>query len=382
MGAVGRVSTETFDPMAYLRAWNFSDLPAERRSKFYRETPRPDGSLLREYEIFAVDREIEIAPGVFFPAWTYNGQVPGPTIRATEGDRIRITFTNGRVASAHDALPRLASARRWTARCREHQVDAGRAVPLRVRCRAVRPAPLPLPRRSAEAPHPQGSVRRVHRRSQGRPAAGGRDGDGDERVRHQLRRRQRGLRGQHRRALTSCTSRSRVKVGELVRIYLVNVTEFDLVNSLHLHGMFFDVFRTGTSLDDERGHRHADALPGRAGDPRDHVPLSRATSCSTRTRASSRSSGGWASSAPRAADVKPETLATRSARREARGLSLPTANLWLIAILPLVLLAGLVVLLLRVGSGRGAARRGAAAGRAPHLPACRAGLRRHSRRPC
>jgi FtsP/CotA-like multicopper oxidase with cupredoxin domain len=40
----------------------------------------------------------------------------------------------------------------------------------------------------------------------------------------------------------------RVKVGELVRIYLVNVTEFDLVNSLHLHGMFFDVFRTGTSL--------------------------------------------------------------------------------------------------------------------------------------
>ena len=40
----------------------------------------------------------------------------------------------------------------------------------------------------------------------------------------------------------------RVEVGRLVRIYLVNVTEFDLINSLHLHGMFFDVFRTGTSL--------------------------------------------------------------------------------------------------------------------------------------
>src|SRR5688572_15349219 len=39
----------------------------------------------------------------------------------------------------------------------------------------------------------------------------------------------------------------RVRVGEPVRIYLVNLTEFDLVNSLHLHGMFFDVFRTGTS---------------------------------------------------------------------------------------------------------------------------------------
>ena len=40
----------------------------------------------------------------------------------------------------------------------------------------------------------------------------------------------------------------RVEVGRPVRIYLVNVTEFDLLNSLHLHGMFFDVFRTGTHL--------------------------------------------------------------------------------------------------------------------------------------
>ena len=40
-----------------------------------------------------------------------------------------------------------------------------------------------------------------------------------------------------------------VKVGELVRINLVNVTEFDLINSLHLHGMFFDVYRTGTRLE-------------------------------------------------------------------------------------------------------------------------------------
>ena len=37
-------------------------------------------------------------------------------------------------------------------------------------------------------------------------------------------------------------------MGTPVRIYLVNVTEFDLINSFHLHGMFFDVFKTGTSL--------------------------------------------------------------------------------------------------------------------------------------
>ena len=29
-----------------------------------------------------------------FPAWTYNGRVPGPTLRATEGDRLRIVFRN------------------------------------------------------------------------------------------------------------------------------------------------------------------------------------------------------------------------------------------------------------------------------------------------
>ena len=40
---------------------------------------------------------------------------------------------------------------------------------------------------------------------------------------------------------------STVTVGKPVRIYLVNVTEFDLLNSFHLHGMFFDVFRTGTA---------------------------------------------------------------------------------------------------------------------------------------
>ena len=40
----------------------------------------------------------------------------------------------------------------------------------------------------------------------------------------------------------------RVTVGRLVRVYLINITEFDLINSLHLHAMFFDVFRTGTSL--------------------------------------------------------------------------------------------------------------------------------------
>ena len=94
MGPVGRVPTDRFDPAVFLRSWNFSQLAPAERARFYRETPRPGGTLLREYELHTVDREIEIAPGIFFPAWTFNGQVPGPTLRATEGDRVRVTFVN------------------------------------------------------------------------------------------------------------------------------------------------------------------------------------------------------------------------------------------------------------------------------------------------
>jgi FtsP/CotA-like multicopper oxidase with cupredoxin domain len=39
----------------------------------------------------------------------------------------------------------------------------------------------------------------------------------------------------------------RVEVGEAVRIYLVNILEFDETNSFHLHGHFFTEYRTGTA---------------------------------------------------------------------------------------------------------------------------------------
>ena len=37
--------------------------------------------------------------------------------------------------------------------------------------------------------------------------------------------------------------------GELVRVYLANLTEFDLLNSFHLHGNMFRLYRTGTDLE-------------------------------------------------------------------------------------------------------------------------------------
>jgi FtsP/CotA-like multicopper oxidase with cupredoxin domain len=41
----------------------------------------------------------------------------------------------------------------------------------------------------------------------------------------------------------------RVKRNELVRIYLVNALEFDLINSFHIHANFFDYYPTGTRLE-------------------------------------------------------------------------------------------------------------------------------------
>jgi nitrite reductase (NO-forming) len=39
--------------------------------------------------------DVRVAPGVKFRAWTFNGTVPGPVVRATVGDTVEVTLTNG-----------------------------------------------------------------------------------------------------------------------------------------------------------------------------------------------------------------------------------------------------------------------------------------------
>jgi FtsP/CotA-like multicopper oxidase with cupredoxin domain len=47
-------------------------------------------------EIHLETREVtwELAPGKRIKAMAYNGQVPGPEIRAQEGERVRVVLTN------------------------------------------------------------------------------------------------------------------------------------------------------------------------------------------------------------------------------------------------------------------------------------------------
>jgi nitrite reductase (NO-forming) len=53
-----------------------------------------DPSPVKTVRLDTTHRVIEIAPGVKYSAWTFGDQVPGPTIRARVGDRIRFSMTN------------------------------------------------------------------------------------------------------------------------------------------------------------------------------------------------------------------------------------------------------------------------------------------------
>ena len=82
-GLVGTVdhSRNGFDPHHILSDWDTGDV-----------SDLADGRRLREFQIVASDMEVEIAPGILFPAWVYNGRIPGPTLRAIEGDADRGRF--------------------------------------------------------------------------------------------------------------------------------------------------------------------------------------------------------------------------------------------------------------------------------------------------
>ena len=53
-----------------------------------------DPAPVKEVRLDTTHKVIEIAPGVKFSGWTFGDQVPGPTVRARVGDRIKFVMTN------------------------------------------------------------------------------------------------------------------------------------------------------------------------------------------------------------------------------------------------------------------------------------------------
>jgi manganese oxidase len=198
---------------------------------------------VREYELVAADRTIEVAQGVEFPAWTYNGTVPGPVIRATEDDLLRVHFING---GSHPHTIHF------------HGIHPGKMD-------GVFEAVMPGDTFTYEFParpygmqlyhcHATPLKKHIHKGLYGafiidpakprRPARelvmvmNGYDTDGDG---------ENNFYTVNGRAFYYAKYPIRVKKGELVRIYLANLTEFDLINSLHLHGDFFRYYPTGST---------------------------------------------------------------------------------------------------------------------------------------
>lgn len=54
----------------------------------------PETGVTREYELVAAPARVQLLDGRMLDVWAYNGQVPGPTLRADVGDRLRVRLVN------------------------------------------------------------------------------------------------------------------------------------------------------------------------------------------------------------------------------------------------------------------------------------------------
>jgi FtsP/CotA-like multicopper oxidase with cupredoxin domain len=71
-----------FDPQACLRSFE--------RGLVIQENGRP----VRLFEVEARSINVPLAADLLFKAWTLNGRIPGPSLRARQGERIRVVFRN------------------------------------------------------------------------------------------------------------------------------------------------------------------------------------------------------------------------------------------------------------------------------------------------
>ncbi len=235
LGAVGAVdhSANGFDPQAMLRDFD-------------------DGVVrggVREWELVSDEKEIEVAPGVKYAAWAYNGRVPGPTLRAREGERLRIRFVNaadhphtihfhGIHTARMDGVPGVGAGNIGPG---QETVYEFTAEPFGLHLYHCHSTPL--------ADH---IAKGLYGAFVIDPRNGRQDADELVMVMNGFDTnfdRSNEIYAVNTVAFAYQQEPVRVKRGELVRIYLVNALEFDLLNSFHVHANFFDYYPTGTSLE-------------------------------------------------------------------------------------------------------------------------------------
>ena len=232
-GTVGRVTDGSIDPITFLESFDYG-----------RVTRRADGKVVREYDMQAIDREIEVAPGVFYPAWTFNGQVPGPTIRATSGDIVRINFhnvaTHAHTIHFHGIHPANMDGVFEVVGPGESFVYEFEAKPFGVHLYHCHVKPIKKHMAKGlygafiiDPPDPRPPAREMVMLMNGFDTNF--DGENEIYAANTI-------------AFAYEADPIPVRKGQLQRLYLINITEFDPVNSFHLHGNMFHVYRTGTSM--------------------------------------------------------------------------------------------------------------------------------------
>lgn len=211
-----------------------------------RLTKLSGGRSLREYWVDARNAEVEVAPGVHFPAWTFNGAVPGPTLRCTEGDSVIVHFKNrgtmphsmhfhGIHAAHMDGVfeqvpPGDSLDYAFTAEPFGLHVYHCHTMPVKMHiARGLYGVFL------VDPPKPRPPAREMVMVMNGFDT----DLNGEDNEFYSVN----GYANVYFRDYPIP-----VRAGERQRVYLVNMTEFDLLNSMHTHANFFDVYPTGTSL--------------------------------------------------------------------------------------------------------------------------------------
>jgi FtsP/CotA-like multicopper oxidase with cupredoxin domain len=198
---------------------------------------------VREYRFVAQDRDIEVGQGVTFPAWTYNGTAPGPVVRATEDDLLRVEFLNAgshpHTIHFHGIHPGNMDGVFEIVAPGESFTYEFPALPYGMHLYHCHATPLKKHIHKGlygafivDPPKPRPPAQELVMVMNGFDT----DGDGENNV-YTVN----GI------AFYYAKYPIRVRRSQLVRIYLANLTEFDLINSFHLHGDFFRYYPTGSS---------------------------------------------------------------------------------------------------------------------------------------
>ncbi|MCW2245201.1 FtsP/CotA-like multicopper oxidase with cupredoxin domain [Azospirillum fermentarium] len=242
-----------FDPYAMLTDWDTGTLTRDAQ-----------GRTVRAFTIVAEEKDIEIAPGILYPAWTYNGRVPGPALRVVEGERVRVTFIN------HTSMPHTMHFHGIHAARVDGLTGAGEpepgerfvyefdAFPFGCHLYHCHTAPL--------SPHIQRGLYGMFvidpdpaRHGELADAARSRLLGTAENARWQelmMVMASFDLNGDEKNEVYSVNTVANIYADRPilldrtrpVRIYLLNMTEFDPINSFHVHANFFDYYDHGTTL--------------------------------------------------------------------------------------------------------------------------------------